>query len=583
MKDFLKNILSSAIGVILAIFMFIGTIITIVIIGGIVNTIFNPEGKIEPNSIVKIKFDYIISDKPNNDPFMNFSPLGDFEPNNSHNLYKVLNAIQLATNNENVSGIFLDLNSFQSPGQASIKEIRDALQLFKEKGKFIYTYANYFGKSAYYLASISDSIFMYPTGALELNGLNTTVPFFTETMNEIGIKPEIIRHGKFKAAIEPFMLTEMSPENREQTETLLNDVWNTMLQDISATRNLSIDSLNIIANDIILSMLPFKPVELGLIDGLMYPDEFKALLAKKINKDDIDDISFISMLDLKEGKNNKSNNKIAIIYAEGNINGDQKNIHSGYTKTIKKVLKDDDINAVVFRVNSPGGSALISDEILSQMQLSKQEKPIVVSMGNYAASGGYYISCAADKIIASPNTITGSIGVFGLLFTAQDLLTNKMKLHFDNVKTNEFANIGELHRPLSQGEKEAIQISVKNTYTEFITHVANARNMTTKEVDEVGQGRVWTGQRAKKIGLVDELGGLLEAIDTAAELSEIKDFKIVEFPRSENGIEEFFNNIESAKEFAQKNIHQIYLEEIKTEFLNMQGIQALLPVKYELE
>tara|TARA_B100001250_G_scaffold414368_1_gene452263 strand:+ start:5223 stop:6971 length:1749 start_codon:yes stop_codon:yes gene_type:complete len=582
MNDFLKNILSSAIGVILASFMLIGTMIVLIIIGGLVNAIFNEKGQIEPNSIVKIQFDYPISDKPNNDPFMNFSPFGDFEPNNSQNLYKILNAIKLAANNDNVSGIFLDLNSFRSPGQASVKEIRDALQAFKETGKFIYTYANYFGKTAYYLASISDSIFMYPTGALELSGLSTTTPFFTETMNEIGIKPEIIRHGKFKAAIEPFMLTKMSPENREQTETLLNDIWVTMLKDISETRNLSIDSLNKIANNIILSMLPTKPVELGLIDGLIYPDEFKEILGHKVDQNDIDDINFISMLDLKEEKN-KSKNKIAIIYAEGDINGDQKNIHSGYTKTIKKLLKDDDIDAIVFRVNSPGGSALISDEILSQMKLSKKEKPIVVSMGNYAASGGYYISCSADKILASPNTITGSIGVFGLLFTAEDLLTNKMKLHFDNVKTNDFSNMLDLHRPLSDQEKSAIQISVKNTYNEFITHVANARNMTVEEVDKIGQGRVWTGKRANKIGLVDELGGLSKAVETAAGLAKITDFKILEFPRSENRIEDFLNNIESAKELSQKKIHEIYLEEIKTEFLNMQGIQALLPIKYELD
>ena len=583
MRDFLKNILSSAIGVILAMFMLIGSIIIVIIIGGLVSSIFNTDGKLEPNSIVKIKFDYQVSDKPNNDPFMNFSPFGEFEPNNSQNLYKILNSIKLATNNDNVAGIFLELTSFQSPGQASTKEIRDALKLFKEKGKFIYSYANYFGETAYYLASVSDSIFMYPTGSMELNGLSSTTPFFTETMQEIGIKPEIIRHGKFKAAIEPFMLTKMSPENREQTETLLQDVWNSMLKDISETRHLSIDSLNKISNDIILSMLPNKPVECGLIDGLMYPDEFKELLAQKINQDDAKDLQFISLLDLKEEKENKSKNQIAIIYAEGNINGDEENIHSGYTKTIKKVLQDDDIDAVVFRVNSPGGSALISDEILSQMKLSKKEKPIVVSMGNYAASGGYYISCAADTILASPNTITGSIGVFGLLFTAEELLTEKMKLHFDNVKTNDFSNIIELHTPLSNKAKSAIQVSVKNTYDEFITHVANARNMNNTEVDAIGQGRVWTGIRAKEIGLVDQLGGLLDAIEIAGELAEIEDYKIMEFPKSENGIAEFFSSIESVKQLSQKEIHEIYLEEIKKEFLNMQGIQALLPIKYKID
>ena len=582
MKGFIKNVLSSALGVILASFMLIGTIIILIVISGLVNTLFNEDGKIDENSIVKIKFDYPIYDKANTDPFMNFSPFGEFEPNNSQNLYKILNSIKVATHNNNVAGIFLDLTSFQSPGQASVKEIRDALKLFKESGKFIYSYANYFGKTAYYLASISDSIFMYPTGALELSGLSSTIPFFTETMQEIGVKPEIIRHGKFKAAIEPFMLTEMSSENREQTEMLLNDLWLNMLQDISEERNLSIDSLNNIADNIILSMLPTKPLETGLIDKLLYPDEFKALLAEKINIKKIDDINFVTIGDLKE-KKNKSKNKIAIIYAEGNIDGDQKNIHSGYTKTIKKVLKDDDVNAVVFRVNSPGGSALISDEILSQMKLAKKEKPIVVSMGNYAASGGYYISCAADKILASPNTITGSIGVFGLFFTAEELLTEKMKLHFDNVKTNKFSNMGSLHRSLSNEERESLQISVKNTYQEFITHVAHARNMDTEEVDMIGQGRVWTGIRAKEIGLVDEMGGLSDAIQLASKLAEINDFQIEEFPKTNNGIEAFLNSIEETKHLSNQKIDALYLEKIKKEFLNMQGIQALLPIKYDLK
>jgi len=582
MKGFIKNVLSSALGVILASFMLIGTIIILIVISGLINTLFNEDGKIDENSIVKIKFDYPIYDKANTDPFMNFSPFGEFEPNNSQNLYKILNSIKVATHNNNVAGIFLDLTSFQSPGQASVKEIRDALKLFKESGKFIYSYANYFGKTAYYLASISDSIFMYPTGALELSGLSSTIPFFTETMQEIGVKPEIIRHGKFKAAIEPFMLTEMSSENREQTEMLLNDLWLNMLQDISEERNLSIDSLNNIADNIILSMLPTKPLETGLIDKLLYPDEFKALLAEKINIKKIDDINFVTIGDLKE-KKNKSKNKIAIIYAEGNIDGDQKNIHSGYTKTIKKVLKDDDVNAVVFRVNSPGGSALISDEILSQMKLAKKEKPIVVSMGNYAASGGYYISCAADKILASPNTITGSIGVFGLFFTAEELLTEKMKLHFDNVKTNKFSNMGSLHRSLSNEERESLQISVKNTYQEFITHVAHARNMDTEEVDMIGQGRVWTGIRAKEIGLVDEMGGLSDAIQLASKLAEINDFQIEEFPKTNNGIEAFLNSIEETKHLSNQKIDAIYLEKIKKEFLDMQGIQALLPIKYDLK
>ena len=580
MNTFLKNILSSAIGVLLAGFILIGSFIMLIIVSSFI-AIFNQGDKIEKNSVVKMEFNYPISDKPNTDPFMNFSPLGDFEPNNSKHLYQILKGINIAASNDNVAGIVLDLTSFQSPGQASIKEIRDALRIFKESGKFIYAYANIFGKSAYYLASVSDSIFMYPTGGMELSGLSTTTPFFTETLEEIGIKPEIIRHGKFKAAIEPFMLTEMSKENRQQTEMLLNDLWTDMLKDISATRNLSVQTINAIADNIIISMLPEEPVKNGLIDGLIYPDAFNTLIANKINIEDSDEINFISIDELKN-KKNKSKNKIAIIYAEGDITGDEKNIHSGYTKILKKVLNDDAVNAVVFRVNSRGGSALISDEILSQIKLSKKEKPLVVSMGNYAASGGYYISCAADKIIASPNTITGSIGVFGLIFTAEKLLTEKMKLHFENVKTNTFSDMGELHRDLSKAEKKSLQISVKNIYNDFITHVANGRNMDIEDVDKIGQGRVWTGIRAKEIGLVDELGGLVDAIQIASDLAEIKDFKIEEFPKKGNGIEEFLKTIEETKKISTKSIHQIYLDEIKKEFLKMQGVQALLPTKYEL-
>ena len=581
MKDFLKNILSSALGSLLAGFMLIGSIVIITIFIGLIGAIFNKEKKIQSNSILKIKFDYPIYDKPNTDPFMNFSPLGDFEANNSKHLYQILKAIELAGKNENVSGIVLDLREFQSPGQSSAKEIRNALANFKQKNKFIYSYSNYFNKTAYYLASVSDSIFMYPIGAMELSGLSSTTPFFTETMAEIGIKPEIIRYGKFKAAIEPFMLTEMSEENKEQTEMLLDDVWSDMLTDISYSRNISINKLNQIADDLSLSMLPNKPIEFGLIDKLMLFDEFNIFLASKINIEDPEDLELISIEKLKE-ENKKSKNKIAIIYAEGNIDGDNNNIHSGYTNTIKEVLNDESINAVVLRVNSPGGSVMISDELLSQMKLSKKEKPIVVSMGNYAASGGYYISCAADKIFASSNTITGSIGVFGLFFTAEELLTKKMKLKFDNVKTNKFANMGELNKSLSNEEKRFLQMSVTQTYNDFIQHVANARNMSKNEVDSIGQGRVWTGLRAKKIGLVDEIGGLNEAIQSAAELAELNDYKIVEFPTIKNGLESFFSNIESKQKLYTQPIEEIYLEELKNKFLQMQGIQAILPIKYNL-
>ncbi|MAQ32278.1 MAG: signal peptide peptidase SppA [Flavobacteriales bacterium] len=582
MNSFLKNIISSAIGVLLAILMMVGSIFILIIISGLINLIFNASDNIEPNSIVKLKMNYDISDKPNTDPFANFTPFGDFEPNNSMHLYKILTSIHLASENENIAGIMLDLNEFNSPGMASLKEIRDALKKFQKNGKFIYAYSKIYSKSSYYLGSIADSIFMYPTGAMELSGLSSTTPFYTETMKEIGVKPEIIRHGKFKAAVEPFMLTEMSEENREQTSTLLNDIWNTMLEDIAKSRKISIATLNNLADDITISMLPKKPVEHGLIDQLIYPDELNNLLKEKLQIKGEEKINFTNLSNLKEGKN-KSKNKIAIIYAEGGIDGNDANIHSGYTKTIKKVLENDDINAVVFRINSPGGSALISDEILSQMKLSKKNKPIIVSMGNYAASGGYYIACAADKILASPMTITGSIGVFGLFFTGEELLTKKIKLHYSNVKTNKFSNLGEIHRSLSDKERSFIQMSVKNTYNDFITHVAENRNMTLNEVDKIGQGRVWTGLRGEKIGIVDSIGGLTAAIETAAKLAEIDNFKLEEYPKIKNSVDMFLQTLEDVKLLNTKTIEKIYFDQIEEKILNMQGIQALLPVEYNID
>ena len=586
MNSFFKDILSSAIGVILALFMFIGSMFLLITIGAFISPIFSKEGKVDPNSIIKIKFDYQISDKPNDDPFINFKPGGSFKSNNTRHLYKILEAIESASNNKNVAGIVLDLENFTSPGVSSLKEIRDALKKFRKSDKFIYSYATIFTQTGYYLASVADSIFLYPTGVMELSGLSTTIPFFTETMSEMGLKPEIIRHGKFKAAVEPFMLTEMSEENREQTIMLLDDIWMSMLKDISQSRDIRMDSLNILADNLITSIIPEKAVSAGLIDKLLYRDEFTSFLSKKLKQDE-DDIEFVSLNKLKSNKK-KSKNKIAIIYAEGDIGMGDNGINSKCANILKETYEDDDINAIVFRVNSPGGSALISDEILSQIKLSKNDKPIVVSMGNYAASGGYYISCAADKIFALPTTITGSIGVFGLYLSAKELLSEKMKLHFDNVKTNEFSDMGASFilpiESLSDKERELIQTVIEKIYDDFINHVSKGRDMTADEVDAIGQGRVWSGLQAKKIGLVDSIGGLKDAIQCASQLAKIDDFKIVELPKAKDGLEAILDNIASKIDvFSDKNIEQIYLNSLKEKILNMQGIQARLPVKYNIE
>ncbi|RPG60501.1 MAG: signal peptide peptidase SppA [Flavobacteriales bacterium TMED191] len=582
-KTFLQNILSSALGFITGFAILISAIFILLIFSTLISTIFNSDNKLEPNSILKIQFDTPIYDKPNNNPFKNFNPINTLGPNKSIHLYKLLNAIDIAANDKNIKGIVLDMDNYISPGSASSKEIRDALEEFKQTDKFIYAYSTIYSQSAYYIASVSDSVFMYPKGMVTLRGLSSTTPFFKNTLEEIGIKPEVIRHGKFKAAVEPFMEDKMSPENRLQTKTLLEDVWSTMTFDISENRNLTKAVLNDIADSMTMTMPAKANVELGLIDSLIYPDHFKQFIANKINEN-TEDLEFLS-IDRLKNKKNKSKNKIAIIYAEGGIDGDTENIHVGYTKTIKKAFEDDEVKAIVLRVNSPGGSALISDEILSQIKLSKKDKPLVVSMGNVAASGGYYISCAADKILASPTTITGSIGVFGLFFTAEELLTKKIKLSYDNVKTNSFANLGEIHRSLSKKEKDLIQRSVKNTYQDFIQHVSDGRNMSTLEVDKIGQGRVWTGLSSIRNGLVDSLGGLKDAINIASQLANLNDFKTIELPRNQNGLESFLENIETFYVFHFSDIkkEELYLNELRNKYLKMQGIQALLITEYNLE
>jgi len=582
-KTFLQNILSSALGFMAGFAILISTIFILLIVSTFISTIFNSDKKLEPNSILKIQFDTPIYDKPNNNPFKNFNPINTFGPNKSIHLYKLLNAIDIAAKDENIKGIVLDMNNYMSPGSASSKEIRDALKEFRQSDKFIYAYSTIYSQSAYYIASVSDSVFMYPKGMVTLRGLSSTTPFFKNTLEEIGIKPEVIRHGKFKAAVEPFMADKMSPENRLQTKTLLEDVWSTMIFDISENRNLSKSVLNDIADSMTMTMPAKVNVDLGLIDSLIYPDHFNQFIASKINEN-TEDLEFLSIDQLKN-KKNKSKNKIAIIYAEGGIDGDTENIHAGYTKTIKKAFEDDEVKAIVLRVNSPGGSALISDEILSQIKLSKKDKPLVVSMGNVAASGGYYISCAADKILASPTTITGSIGVFGLFFTAEELLTKKIKLSYENVKTNAFANLGEMHRSLSKKEKDLIQRSVKNTYQDFIQHVSDGRNMSTLEVDKIGQGRVWTGLSSIRNGLVDSLGGLKDAINIASQLANLNDFKTIELPRNQNGLESFLENIETFYVFHFSDIkkEELYLNELRNKYLKMQGIQALLTTEYNLE
>ncbi len=590
--SFLKNILSSIIGTTIA-----GMIVFFLTLSTIISLVSNPVKEmpksIQPNSILKIKLNYEIFDSPNTE-FNSVSILNNLSnPNNidNLNLYGVLSAIELAARNSNINGILLELDEFVGPsGWASLKEIRDALITFKNSGKFIWSYSSNLSQSAYYLASTSDSILIYPQTGIDFRGLNMNSVFLTESLNEIGIKPEIIRSGKYKSAIEPFMLKEMSKENREQSQLLLNNIWGQIIHDISINRNINKEELNKNANNGLENWSINK--KSILIDAQKYPQEVSNLLKEKINigkeKNEFglynEKISFVSLNDiLKTKKNNDLNNKIGVIYAEGEISDvDNGQISpKSHSKLIRKLKEDENIKAVVLRVNSPGGSALASDMIWHELEQLKKVKPLIVSMGDVAASGGYYISCNADKIFASNSTITGSIGVFGLFFKMEDLLKNKLKLHFDEINTNDFSNFGNVNRLFDNEEKEMLGALIDQTYDTFLKRVSDGRSKDKKEVHEIAQGRIWSGEDAKKEGLIDEIGTLNDAINYAAKIVNLDTYQVVEYPKKKDFfqilMEEFqtnykyYNNIESF-------ITHLQTQKLKKLIQDQQGIKARIPL-----
>lgn len=585
---FLKNILSSAIGTTIAVM-----IIFFMIISIIFSSISNPknkiEGEIKPNSILKIKLNYPVYDSQNT----NITTNNILYNNNNEplNLYRITHAINKASKNKNINGIILELDEFEGPGGwASLQEIRDALVRFKKSEKFIWSYSKNLSQSAYYLASVSDSIITYPQTGVDFRGLNMTSIFLTDLFYEIGIEPEIIRSGKYKAAVEPFLLKKMSEENKEQSKLLLNNIWNDVIMDIARSRDLKIEELNLTANQGINNWSLNK--NSILIDTQKYPQEFIKSLKKKINttKNDIinfeQKISFVSLNDiLKSSTEVISKNKIGIIYAEGQISdydNDQISPQS-HSKIIRELKEDENIKAVVLRVNSPGGSALASDMIWNELEELKKTKPLIVSMGDVAASGGYYISCNADKIFASNSTITGSIGVFGLFFKIENLLKNKMNIHFDEINTNKYSNFGNIYELFDEGEKEMLGDLIDQTYDTFLRKVSNGRNKNIDEVNDIAQGRIWSGLEAEKIGLIDEIGGLSDAINYAAKVTKLEEYMLEEYPKKKDFFQILLEDLQS--NYKLYDNLQLYVQNWKTEkfrnlIKNYEGIQTRIP--YEL-
>lgn len=540
---------------------------------------------VKSNSILHIRLDHPITERGRSNPLENLE-LSPFSPKTGLGLDQVLECFEKAKTDDNIKGIYLHLSDV-SAGAATLEEIRNALIDFKTSGKFVISYAEGYTQKSYYLASAADKIYLNPQGELEWKGLSAQVMFYKGALDKLEIDAQIFRHGKFKSAIEPLDLDKMSPANREQTMTYVGSIWNHMLEGISQTRKLSVDELNAIASGIKVQNAE-DAVKYKMVDELKYEDEILSMLMQKTGVSNEKDLSLVELKSYTRAPKGEKHilqpNNIALIYAVGDIEsgeGDDETIGSDrIAKAIRKARMDSSVKAIVLRVNSPGGSALASDVMWREVMLAKKVKPVIVSMGDYAASGGYYISCAADMIVAEPNTITGSIGVFGVLPNAQAFFNNKLGITIDTVNTNTHADMGSLYRPVSSQEGTVIQHSVEDVYNTFISRVADGRKMTTAEVDSIGQGRVWSGVDAKRIGLVDELGGINTAIKLAAQKAKITDYNIMILPGKKSSLFSMLDDV-SAQEKEKIMIqtlgeHYEHFRHLKN-LLNVKGVQARIP------
>lgn len=552
------------------------------------------EVSISENTILNITLSEQIVDRANKNPFTGFD-FGSFTPKKSLGLNDITEDLKKAKDDKNIKGIFLDLESVKA-GTATLEEIRNALLDFKTSGKFIYSYSSNYTQASYYLASVADKIYLNPQGGLDFKGLKAEIMFFKGALEKLEVEPEIIRHGKFKSAVEPFMLDKMSDANREQTKTYVFSIWNQFLAGISKERKISVDELNAIADNFKIQKSE-NAVTNKLADKLVYRDEMLDILKEKVGIKKDEKLKLISLAKYervpksKEKKEKYSADKIAVIYATGEIiDGDAKDDKIGgesLSKTIRNARQDDKVKAVVLRVNSPGGSALASEIIWREVLLTKKVKPVVVSMGDVAASGGYYISCAANKIYAQPNTITGSIGVFGLMWNGKKLLNNKLGITTDIVKTNKYADLGDQFRPMLQDERDIIQKGVEDIYDVFTQRVADGRKMQKAAVDSIGQGRVWSGIDAKRIGLVDEFGGLDKAIEAAAKLAKLDKYSIKEMPKTEEPFKQFMKMLNDDEDISasilarELGVSYKYYKTLR-DLVQMDGIQARIPFMIEV-
>ncbi|MBN1413766.1 MAG: signal peptide peptidase SppA [Bacteroidales bacterium] len=589
MKSFFKYLLASVLGVILAcFFMFL---IFLGLLSAVVSTQDKPF-QVKPRSILMLKLDRPVIDRKPSMPFPDFN-LGRFGIDNRLGLNEILANIKKATEDTNICGIYLQLSMMHSIGVATVEEIRDALLDFKKSGKFVVSYSDSYSQSAFYLASVSDKIYMNPLGNLFFDGLSAEVLFFKKALEKLDIEPQIIRHGDYKSAVEPFVNDKMSRENREQIEAYVGSIWKNIVGKISLQRGLTADKINAFADNVSISSAD-EACQSGMIDSLLYKDQVLELLTGLSKVKSSKKLNFVSHNQYTRAPKSRQHkglakNKIAVIYASGDIvEGEEEEINISsetISRTIREARQDSAIKAIVFRVNSGGGSALASEVIWRELDLACSVKPVIASMGDVAASGGYYVLAASDTILASANTLTGSIGVFGILMNAKDFFNNKLGISADVVKTNRHSDFGSLFRSMDAEEKQMMQRLVDNIYDTFVSHVAEGRNMETQAVDKIGGGRIWSGMDAKEIGLVDEIGGLNRAIDIAAEKAGIEQYRIVELPKLKDPMEQIINELTGAIRL--KHIQQElgpgfrYYHRVKS-VIRSNGLMARMPFEIEV-
>ena len=573
---FIKTVFASCLGVILAFFLLIMVVVVIAVCS-------DSSSEIKDSTVLLVSLDGVIDERDDDDIYIDLS----FSPSGQTGLSDIRYAIQEAKKDDRIKGIYLKTNVLQT-GYATLEEIRDALADFKSSGKFIYAYSGLYTQGAYYVASVADSLYMNPRGSLDFTGISSSSLFCKDFLTKIGVEMQVVKAGSYKSYAESYVTDSMSSENREQMDELLSSIWNSIVDSISVSRSIEKDRLLALAD----SMIPLRSssyvLEQGFVDGLLFNDQFESLIRSKMGVDSTEDLPTVSVKDyvmdlVKSNEGKESDDKVAVLYLSGEIDNGSNGISSSETvKQLRELKKDSTVKAIVLRINSPGGSAYGSDQICHAIMEAKKSKPIIASMGDYAASGGYYIASNASRIFSDKNTITGSIGVIALLPNAQEL-SNKIGVHYETVKTNKNADVMEnIFRPLNTAERAAMQRSVDDFYDTFLQRCAEGRGMEVEQVKEYAEGRVWSGVDALKIGLVDYAGGLHCAIDSAAAMAKLTDYSVVEYPEKKD----FFQKLQEIPSIGYEKLkeNEVFSKEryIFEKIRNLERFQAIMPYTIEL-